>query len=270
MIESTNFDLPNPNSVQTEVLLELDHYSEGPVEDKEGNLFFTDLAGQCIWKYKENIAEVWAKGSRPNGQAVLADGSHLICDSDAGWVAQHNAEGTLIAKLGSGQIGNIPVRCPSDITVDRNGFYFSDSVRHHGTVFFIGFHGEKTVVAQNLDYPNGIAISPDGRKLFVAESYTNRILLIELEKPGKMKGEVHIFATLPFHPTNKKTGNLPDGIAFDPLGRLWVAHYGMQAVQVLSPTGELLATYDTGIPLTSNVCFKGLDIIVSGGFGETI
>ena len=77
MIDSSKFKLPNPNSVQAEVLLELDFYSEGPVEDKEGNLFFTDLAGHCIWKWKENVAKVWAKGVRPNGQAILEDGSHF-------------------------------------------------------------------------------------------------------------------------------------------------------------------------------------------------
>ena len=92
--------------------------------------------------------------------------------------------------------------------------------------------------------------------------------MIELVEPGHMKGDVGVFATLPFNTANRETGNLPDGIAFDPAGRLWVAHYGMQAVHVISPSGDLLATYDTGIPLTSNICFSGSDIIVTGGFDE--
>lgn len=54
----------------------------------------------------------------------------------------------------------------------------------------------------------------------------------------------------------------------DPMGRLWIAHYGMQAVQVLSETGELLATYDSGIPLTSNVCFVGDEIWITRGIAE--
>lgn len=174
----------------------------------------------------------------------------------------------MIAKLGSGLMDNIPVRCPSDIVVDQHGFYFTDSVRHHGAVFFVGFDGKRKVVAKNLDYPNGIALSPDGIHLVVAESYRNRVLIIELDDPGHMKGEVEVFASLPFNPINKKTGNLPDGVAFDPVGRLWVAHYGMQAVRVLSSSGDLLVTYDTGIPLTSNICFSGGSIIVTGGFDE--
>lgn len=268
MTISTDFTLPDPNSVQAEVLLELDFYAEGPVVDTDGNLFFTDLAGQRIWRWKDNVGEVWAKGIRPNGQVILEDGSHLICDSVAGWVAHHDKEGKLIANLGSGLIKNVPVQCPSDIVADQHGFYFTDSVRHRGAVFYVGFGGNQKVVAQNIDYPNGIALSPDGRHLMIAESYGNKILTLELEEPGLRKGEIKVFANLPFNSANRETGILPDGIAFDPVGRLWVAHYGMQAVQVLSPSGDLLSTYDTGIPLTSNLCFSGADIIITGGFDE--
>ena len=51
--------------------------------------------------------------------------------------------------------------------------------------------------------------------------------------------------------------NQPDGMALDLEGRLWVAHYGMKAVHVLSPAGKLLGTYDGGNVTTSNVCFGG-------------
>lgn len=268
MNDLTYYDLPDSGSVHIETLIELDNYSEGPVIDRHGYLFFTDLAGKCIWRWKNGVAEVWAVGTRPNGQVILDNGHHLICDSLTGWVGQYNAEGILLATMGNEKIEDVDIRCPSDITVDKSGFYFTDSVRHTGVVFFVGFDGKKKVVAQNIDYPNGIAISPDGTHLLVAESYSNKILIIELESPGRMKGKARDFATLPFNQKNPKTGNLPDGIAFDPAGRLWVAHYGMQAVHVLSSSGDLLSTYDTGIPLSSNVCFDGPDAIITGGFDE--
>lgn len=268
MTEPLNFTLPNPDLVKATVIMDLDFYSEGPVVDKEGHLFFTDLAGHSIWQLKNNIANVWAKGVRPNGQVILKDESHLICDSSAGWVAHYNHKGDLIAKLGLGLIENVNVQCPSDITSNQYGFYFTDSVRHHGAVFYIGFDGTRKVIATDLDYPNGIALSPDGKQLFVAESYTNKILKIGLEDSNESQRKIETFATLPFNTNKGETNNLPDGIAFDPIGRLWVAHYGMEAVQVLSKTGNLLATYNTGIPLTSNLCFSGTDIIVTGGLKE--
>ncbi|NND33271.1 MAG: SMP-30/gluconolactonase/LRE family protein [Saprospiraceae bacterium] len=267
-MSSINYDLPEPAGIVPEILLDLDHYTEGPVVNNAGHLFFTDLAGQNIWCWKENKAKIWAKGIRPNGQALMADGSLLVCDSSAACIVQYDVYGKIKDKKGSGLIDGTEVRCPNDIAIDpENGFYFTDSVRHVGAVFFVGFSGQERLIADNIDFANGIAISPDGQALYIAESYQNRILVMQLDSPGHIKN-MEVFANLPVNQSNSPTGNLPDGLALDALGRLWVAHYGMQAVQVLSASGDLLATYDTGIPLTSNLCFMGNDIIVTGGFGE--
>jgi gluconolactonase len=150
----------------------------------------------------------------------------------------------------------------------EHGFYFTDSVRCDGAVFFVDFDGKKSVVADQIDFANGIALTPDGLHLYVAESYCNRVLYIALYEPGVRKGKVEVFADLPINSKNPETGNLPDGLALDAFGRLWVAHYGMEAVQILSPAGEVIMSYQTGIPLTSNLCFWGSDLIVTGGFGE--
>ena len=89
-----------------------------------------------------------------------------------------------------------------------------------------------------------------------------------MESIERKKSRPQVMAGLPTNPENSETGNLPDGILFDHRGRLWVAHYGMQSVHVLTEQGDLLCSYDTGIPLTSNLCFRGLDLIVTGGFNE--
>ena len=266
-MNQVDYTLPDPVGVLPEILLDLEYYTEGPVIDHQGNLFFTDLAGHHIWKWKNQAGKIWATGARPNGQGLLMDGSMLVCDSEAGCIIQYDLHGSEVKRMGEGVIGNIMVRCPNDIVIDHHGFYFTDSVRHSGAVFFIGFDGVQILVADQIDFANGIAISPDGHTLFIAESYQNKILAMKLESPGRAVDK-KVFAELPRNPFNHQTGNLPDGIAFDPVGRLWVAHYGMQAVQVLSASGNLLATYDTGIPLTSNLCFMGTDLIVTGGFAE--
>ncbi len=54
---------------------------------------------------------------------------------------------------------------------------------------------------------------------------------------------------------------------------VWVAHYGMQAIQVLSPEGALLASFDTALPLTSNLCFVSdqlhrKSVLITGGYAE--
>jgi len=264
-----DFSLPDPKSIRAEVLFDLDNYTEGPAVDAEGNLFFTDLAGKSILIWDGETLSRWASGDRPNGQALLRDGGHLVCDSNAGAVAHYDKSGAFIKHWSAGMIENLQVRCPNDIAIDQDhGFYFTDSVRHTGAVYYQGFDGKARVIAEEIDFANGIAISAKGDVLMVAESYKNRILVIELSEPGVQKGTPKVFADLPVNGKNPETGNLPDGIRFDELGRLWVAHYGMQAVQVLATNGDLLATYDTGIPFTSNLCFMGGDLIVTGGFGE--
>jgi gluconolactonase len=65
--------------------------------------------------------------------------------------------------------------------------------------------------------------------------------------------------------------NQPDGMCIDAAGNLYVAHYGMRQVQVLSPEGKLLARYPGGNLTTSNVAFGGpkLDqLFVTGALGD--
>jgi gluconolactonase len=147
------------------------------------------------------------------------------------------------------------------------GIYFTDSIRKEGAVFYCRKDGSQVVVAENLDYPNGLVLSADEKSLFIAESYANRILKLNLSGPGCLQGRPEVFSLLP---QNRQRGyNLPDGMAVDKKGNLFVAHYGMQAIQVISPSGRLLFSVDTGLPLTSNliICEAGT-LIVTGGYEE--
>lgn len=263
-------ELPPSDAIRRIPIVDFDFYTEGPAVDDHGYLYFTDLAGKSIWCYRNGLINRWASGVRPNGQCLMENGDHLVCDSEESVILQFDREGILIKKWEYDQIGRLKVRCPNDICVsnDGQGFYFTDSVRHTGAVYYQSLEGSCSVVTDDIDFANGITIDPEDRYLMVAESYANRIIKIDLKEPGIRNGSHEVFATLPFNPENKETGNLPDGIRLDLYGRLWVAHYGMQQVHVLSAEGELLISYDTGIPLTSNLSFAENGIFVTGGWGE--
>lgn len=261
--------LPDPKTTYPELMLELEHYTEGPAVSPAGTFFFTDLAGQGIRSFQEGQSRFWGKGKRPNGQAILSNGDHLVCDSFSACVIKYDSRGKLLGKASPNTIGGYQVRCPNDVAVDRKaGFYFTDSVREEGRVYFVGWDGSSKIIATDIDFANGIVFHKEKNRLWVAESYKNRILKFDLNTHPNDPGYRTVFATLPFNKNKSETGNLPDGMALDAAGRLWVAHYGMQAVQVLSDTGALLASYDSGIPLTSNVCFVGDEIWITGGIGE--
>lgn len=261
--------LPDPKTTHSELILELEHYTEGPAVDQEGSFYFTDLAGKGIRRFQDRRSLLWGKGERPNGQAILLNGNHLVCDSLSACVLKYDSNGKLLGSVSPESIEGHEVRCPNDIAIDpEKGFYFTDSVRKEGMVYFVGWDGSARIVARGIDFANGILFQKEKNVLWVAESYKNRILKVDLNARPEEAVYMTVFASLPFNKNNTETGNLPDGMALDMEGRLWIAHYGMQAVQVLSETGALLASYDSGIPLTSNVCFVGDEIWITGGIAE--
>ena len=121
-------------------------------------------------------------------------------------------------------------------------------------------------MASGLAFPNGIVLRPGGKELLVGESQQNRILAYPVLAPGKL-GEPKVLVQLPAKGPGQ-TDNQPDGMALDASGNLFVAHYGMRQVQVVSPQGEVIRRYPGGNLTTSNVAFAGpnLDqLYVTGG-----
>ena len=98
---------------------------------------------------------------------------------------------------------------------------------------------------------NGIAFSPDSKKLFVCESAQNRILTYNVNENGFLSNKL-VFAELP--------GGDPDGIAFDIDGNLYVAHFGGGAIYVFSPKGIIKDKLITPGKKPSNVEFGGEDM----------
>lgn len=253
--------------IRRTIIADLPCYTEGPVSDRDGNLFFTTLSGGAIWRVdsKGHLAE-WAHSDCPNGQVILPDGDHVICDSKLGAIRRFSPNGQWIDDELAGYCAGERIQVPNDLVVAPDGtLFFTDSIRHAGGVFYQRANGQQGILATGLDYPNGLVVTPCENGLYVAESYRNRILRIDL---GGARG-VEVFANLPVHPSGRPESNLPDGLCITDDGLLWVAHYGMQALQVISGAGVLLDTIDTGIPLTSNVAWVTKQkLMVTGGFGE--
>lgn len=258
--------------VHIKTLVDSPYFTEGPAIDQYKNIYYSTLVGGAIMKIApDGSSSVWAESVRPNGQRILSNGDHLVCDSELGKVIRFDSTGKKIEDAAYGECDGITIQTPNDLVVDEDsGFYFTDSVRHTGSVYFFSNEGSSRIMATNIDFPNGICFSTDKTKLFIAESYKNRILLLDLSAPGKPDGKPRVFCDLPRNENNKLTGNLPDGILMDSLERLWVAHYGMGKVQVISTKGDLIYSLDTGIPLTSNLFFTHdeQELVVTGGRDE--
>ncbi len=254
--------------------MDTEFYTEGPVVDAMERIYVTTLkGGEILHLHAPGDHSRWASGQTPNGQVVSNQGEHWVCESLHCGISRYDAQGRFSGYIVKDTCAGKRVNCPNDLILDRSGnLYFTDSVRSEGTVFFKGNDGVETVVAEGIDYANGLVLSANESVLYVAESYQNRILAIAIDSPGQGTNQ-RLWADLPAHPSGEAVRNLPDGLALDREGRLWVAHYGMQAVQVISAAGVWLGSLDTGLPLTSNIAFLKEEgncktIVVTGGYDE--
>lgn len=268
--------LPDPAATKPQQLFTVGNYCEGVVFDHDGNGYVSH--GRVIEKFAlDGKHEVWAETGAPNGHKVLANGEHLVCDASRHAVLRLSAAGEVLGEA-SKECNGKPLRGPNDLSLDvkHGGFYFTDPggsslMEPIGTIHYVDGEGKTHLVDEGLAFPNGIVLTPDGKTLLVAESQKNRVLSYEIIAPGKV-GPRKVLADLPKKDEAKgQIDNQPDGMCLDAAGNLYVAHYGMQQVQVLSPDGKLLASFDGGNVTTSNVAFGGAEmnqLFVTGGLGK--
>ncbi len=158
-----------------------------------------------------------------------------------------------------------PLRGPNDLTLDaasrRVLLHRSGAVRHQEPDrdrALCGQRGEDASGRRRGAFSNGIVLTPDGKTLYVAESQYNRPGACDRHRPRSGEKNKRLLVDLP--KKDEATGqidNQPDGMCLDGAGNLYVAHYGMRQVQVVSPEGKIVAHYPGGNLTTSNVAFGG-------------
>lgn len=269
--------LPDPGRVQPVQLLTVPKYCEGVVFDHEGRGYIS--WGKSITQFTlDGKHRVWAETGSPNGHKILADGTHLVCDASQHAMLHLSADGKLLEHA-SHECDGKPLRGPNDLTLDprNHGFYFTDPGESNresptGTVHYVDAQGKTHLVDDGYAFSNGIVLTPDGTRLYVAESQHNRVWVYDVVAPGKVQNK-RLFANLPSKDeTAGQIDNQPDGMCLDQAGNLYVAHYGMRQVQVLGPDGKLVARYAGGNLTTSNVAFGGPDgdqLFVTGAIGDS-
>ena len=194
----------------------------------------------------------------------------------------------------TGKPQTLPLRSPDDLVFDTSGsFWFTDwgkdrwRDRDITGVYYAKPDGSSIrEVIFPLKSPNGIGLAPDESRLYVAESFTRRVLYWELSGPGTIKpnpktadGSYLLSSNLPFEAC-------PDSLALDEEGNLYVVCFlphGLDplsrgGIAVISPNGEVLEWIEIDIgdpdPLPSNICFGGPDrttaFITLDGTGKLI
>ena len=214
------------------------HYADGPAWSPDGFLTFSDTVTNKLHKFIPGKGDTEAAEipGGPNGNAYDSLGRLYTCEFRERRITRtaKNGKVEVLAARFEGKRFN----APNDIAIRRDGhIYFTDpafgnqqdskELDFYG-VFHITPKGEVEAVATWKTRPNGIALSPNGRILYVSDSDARVVRAFDLDRAGAASGERVVI---------EKIAGVPGGLRTDEKGNLWVA---AKTVSVFSPQGQLI------------------------------
>src|SRR5262245_12477655 len=300
-------------------------YPEGPVWRPDGSVLLVEVKGGTLTRLAADGTKttVATLGGSPNGAAIGPDGAVYVCNSGGFewipvgpvWVTGNQPAGYTTGSIqrvdASGTVTTLytgspavdpatqqpltrPLRGPDDLVFDATGgFWFTDwgkarpRDRDITGVYYAKPDGSSIQeVLYPLNAPNGIALSPDGKRLYVAETYTRRVLYWELSGPGQvarnpasLDGSYLLTAAIPGQ-------GILDSLTVDEKGNVYPARMPPReadptangGLTIVTPQGDVVQFLEIDIgspvPLPSNVCFGGPDrrtaFITCGGTGQLV
>ena len=263
-------------------------FTEGPVWHPDLGVLFSDIANNRIMRLAPSgELEVFRSPSgRANGLVFDHQGRLVACEGGNRRVTRTNPDGsiTVLADNFNGK----KLNSPNDVTIDSKGNLFFTDPRYGDRsdleqfdrdgksiegVYRISPSGQVTrVLGQEIERPNGIAVSPDDRQLFVAVNTNDD------------QGDSRTLWRFDFDPNRNVVPSSgkqlfdwgdergPDGMAIDRAGRLYVtaglnyaappfetAKKFKAGVYVISPNGELVGVIPVPIDMITNCAFGGRD-----------
>ena len=262
-------------------------FPEGPVAMADGSVLVVEIArGTLTRVYPDGTKEVVATpGGGPNGAAIGPDGACYVCNNggfewhrdeqglrpvlqareySGGRIERIDLETGEVTVLYTGA-GDIALRGPNDLVFDAHGgFWFTDlgKVRDReqdrGRVFYAKADGSAIEsVIFPLFMPNGIGLSPDGQRLYVAETPTARLWAFDIEAPGRITKQPwpspHGGTLL----AGSATYQTFDSLAVEADGRVCVATLMNGGITIISADGSVVEHLPMPDIYTTNICFGG-------------
>ena len=225
--------------------MKLHSFLEGPVYDADGSLWCVDVPYGRIFHVDGSGQWMLAHRSdgQPHGLSRLPDGAFAVADYRHGLTRFDPVRGT-VESICEG-VNSERFRGLGDIARARNGdLWFTDPGRSSlsdpsGRLLRLRA-GTATpdVVLANVPYPNGVALSPDGRFVYVAATRANAVWRLLADAPDPVFPMAGVWVQL--------SGGLgPDGIAVNPDGFVAVAHGQAGRAWVFDPLGDAIARIET-------------------------
>jgi sugar lactone lactonase YvrE len=220
-------------TLRSSVLVDGIVFGEGP-RWHEGRLWFSDVYGDAV-KYLDDRGEVqvYLETEHPSGLGWLHDGTLLISTLLA----------PVLKRVDGGEVSVVREYGDrgwslNDMVVGPHGWAYVDLYvgdrgggMPQGEILLVQADGSSRTVATDLATPNGLAITPDGTELRVAETFGGRVLSFSIGPDGDLS-ERRVFADL-------GPDGQPDGLCLDAEGAVWVADIGRRAFLRVLDGGEI-------------------------------
>ncbi|MGI8971228.1 MAG: SMP-30/gluconolactonase/LRE family protein [Dehalococcoidia bacterium] len=233
-------------------------FTEGPATDAKGNIYFTDQPNDRLvkWSTDGKLSTFMQPCGRSNGLCFDAKGNLWACADEKNelWRIDPAGKATVVVKEYQGKLLN----GPNDVWVRPDGgLYLSDPYyprdywhrgpkeQDHEAVYYLA-PGQNTLtrVVDDLEKPNGIIGTPDGKLLYVADIQANKTYAYDIQSDGTLANK-RLFCNL---------GS--DGMTIDSEGNVYLTGHG---VTVFDKAGRQIAQIPVAQPWTGNICFGGKD-----------
>ena len=235
-----------------------DSFLEGPVFDASGNLYVADIPFGRIFRVdaRGEWSQVAEYDGEPNGMKFLNERELVIADYKNGLMLCEIASGVVrpyLSRRNSERFKGV-----NDLVFDSKGnLYFTDQGQtgmHDptGRVYRLRPNGQLDLLLANAPSPNGLALSPDEKVLYLAVTRGNAVWRMPLLEDGSVAKVGQFFTS--YGPSG------PDGLAVDQHGRVIVANPGLGYAWVLNPRAEpvIVLRSTEGMSLT-NIAFGGAE-----------
>lgn len=265
-------------------------FPEGPVALEDGSCLVVEMQAGTLTRVGPDGRKtiVATTGGGPNGAAIGPDGKCYVCNNGgvvwtsdrygprpAGQAPDYRTGSIDRVDLDTGKVevlytGSDKGRLcsPNDLVFDRHGgMWFTDSGKtrardtDRGSVYYAKWDGSEIhEVIHPILVPNGVALSPDQKTLYVVETQTARLWRFEITGPGQVARK-----PWPSPHGGDLVAAVPgylffDSIAVDSAGNICVATLIEGGIAVISPEGRLLEHIRLPDMYSTNICFGGPEL----------
>ena len=237
-------------------------FTEGPLWHPDGFYYFVDVRASMLYRVTPGRPHevVREKTGGGNGTTFDLQGRLVLCEGDNRRVVRQAADGRFEVLMD--RFEGKRLNRPNDVVCRSDGsIYFTDpglrvplaerEVPHAG-VYRVAPDGAVSLVG-DFEYPNGLAFSPDERRLYVANTrWAQYIHVLDLDAAGRVQRR-GIFADM----SSDETDGVPDGMKVDVEGRVYCT--GPGGTWVFGPDGARLGIIRTP-EVPANLAFGGPDL----------